>query len=230
MINERSVVEDRSVCDFRFKRKCISWSAVIAGTIVATAISFLFNLFGVAISLSAFTNTQAGVATFAIGGFIGLIIISFVSMFVGGMVAGYLGRRYCLRRNLGILYGFLTFGVTLFLAVLLTSPMTRFVTHYNQGLYNSSVSAVVANPASDSSTVVSPRGVTTNAPAMDSNNSVAAQNTEQNVNILGKAAFLTFILFAVGAFAACIGGHCGMRCKCRDEDFEEEVVTRERIR
>lgn len=226
MINEtRTEVVDINRCDYVGKhyRKCLSWSAIIAGALVAFVISFLLNLFGVAIGLAAFTNTQEGVSTFAIGGFIGLIIISIAAMFVGGMVSGYLGRRYCVRRNLGILYGILSFGVALFLAVMLTVPATNFLSHYNSGLYRSTqATAVIANPASESSTIVSSRGTTTHGPALDSTNSKAAATTEQNANDLGKAAFLTFIIFAIGALSACIGGHCGMRCKC-DEDYIEEV-------
>jgi hypothetical protein len=233
MINETRVVETNRVgrecgtcgkvgCECGTccpKRKCLSWSAVIAGAVVAFVISFLLNLFGVAIGLSAFTNTQTGVQAIAIGGFVGLIIIAIVCMYVGGMVSGYLGRTYCDKRNLGALYGILAFGVALFFAILFASPMSHFVSNYNDGLYGRSepAKAVIANPMSDTSTVVSKSGVNTNAPAMNSKNSTAAAATEENANDLGKAAFLTFILFAIGAFSACLGGHHGMTCKCRDE-------------
>lgn len=230
MINEtRSEVVDlnRDGTFYKYHRKCLSWSAIIAGAIVAFVINFLLNLFGVAIDLAAFTNTQAGVKTFAIGGFIGLIIVAIVSMFVGGMVSGYLGRHYCVRRNLGVLYGFLAFGVAIFFAALLTVPMTHFLSHYNEGLYGPSQAptTVVANPSSSSSTMISSQGATTNGPALNDTNSSAAATTEKNANDLGKAAILTFVLFAIGALSACIGGHCGMMCKCDDEYVEEERTT-----
>jgi hypothetical protein len=223
MINEtRTEVVDVNGCNsyYKYPHKRISWSAIIAGAIVAFTTSFLLNLFGVAIGLAAFTNTQAGVKAFAIGGFIGLIIVAIASMFLGGMVAGHLGRRYCVRRNLGVLYGILTFGISLFMVVLLTHPMTKFLSQYNEGLYGPSYrnTAVIANPTSSSSTIISSESAITQVPAVDSTSSSAAA-TEKNTNDVGKVALLTFVLFAIGAFSACLGGHCGMTSKCNDEDY-----------
>lgn len=219
MLNETRVVETNICHDPCYKKhgKCISWSAVIAGAIVGFSISFLLNLFGVAIGLSAFKNTSEGMTAFTMGGFIGLIIVAIVSMFVAGMVAGHLARRYSVKRKGGILYGFLTFGVTLFLAMFFTSPLTGLVAHYNDVLGVPKSVVVLANPSNASSTVISPKGITTHAPAMNSNNSVTAANTEKNANDLGKATFLIFVLFAVGALSACMGGHCGMTCRCKDD-------------
>ena len=211
----------------KYRHKCLSWSAIIAGAIVAFVIGFLLNLFGAAIGLAAFTNTQAGVSVFAIGGFIALCIVAVASMFVGGMVAGYLGRSYCTKRNLGILYGFLAFGLSLFITALLATPMANFLAHYNQGLYGSSKSiAVIANPARASSAVISRNETVTNV--NQNTDSVTAATTEKDVNDLGKAVLLTFILFAIGAFSACIGGHCGMKCKCDDEYLEDEEYNQRR--
>ena len=111
----------------------------------------------------------------------------------------------------------------------LTVPMTKFVANYSNGLHPSSA-VVVANPTGNSSTVVTAQGATTNAAALNSSNSAAAASTEQRVNDLGNIALLTFFLFAIGALSACIGGHCGMKCKC-DNDcvVEEKVVTRRDI-
>lgn len=230
MINETRVVETGSCHTYGgYRKKCLSWSAILAGAIVGTGIGFLLNLFGVAIGLSAFSNTSEGVTAFAIGGFIGLIIIAVVSMFLAGMVAGYLGRKHCYKRNLGILYGFLAWSVALFLAFLLVAPATRFVTQYNHTLVPSA-DVVVANPTGNSSTVINAQGATVNAPALNSTNSAAAATTEKAANTLGMATFVTFILFAVGAFSACLGGHCGMKCKCDDDYIEETKVTREEIR
>lgn len=232
MINETRSEVKVERCDSFYKchRKSLSWSAIIAGAIVAFVISFLFNLFGIAIGLTAFTNTQTGVSAFAIGGFIGLIIVAIVSMFVGGMVSGYLGRPYCVKRNLGVLYGALTFGIALFLAVLLTAPIANFLSHNTERLYGSSHApiAVIANPMSNSSTMISSQDATTRGPALNSTNSSAAAMTEKNANDIGKAGLLTFILFAIGAFSACIGGHCGMKCKCHDgcSCCVEEKTTR----
>lgn len=231
MINESRIVETEGFdpfCKFHRNRKCLSWSAILGGAIVGTGISFLLNLFGLGIGLTAFTNTPQGVSAFAIGGFIGLIIVAIVSMFVAGMVAGFLGRRYCIRRNLGILYGFLAWSVALFLVVLLSGPVASFFTRYNETMYHVTNSTAVANPSGGYSSL-SAQGPTASELGKNDTNS-AAMSTEKKANDLGKFSFVTFILFAIGAFSACIGGHVGMLC-CRNEDelTDEQVVRKKSV-
>ena len=68
----------------------ICWSAIIAGAFVGVGLGFLLHLFGIAISLSAYSSSTNGAAeTLAIGGFIGIVIGVIVSMGAAGFVAGY---------------------------------------------------------------------------------------------------------------------------------------------
>ncbi len=68
-------------------RSVFSWTAVLAGAIVGVGISFLLNLFNLAMGISSFTMAESGVITIAIGGFIGILIATLVSTFFTGWVS-----------------------------------------------------------------------------------------------------------------------------------------------
>jgi hypothetical protein len=69
---------------------------------VGVGLSFLLNLFSIAIGLSLVTTSKEGIASLAIGGFLGLVISAIAAMFVAGTTSGYLGRSCCAKRNLGV--------------------------------------------------------------------------------------------------------------------------------
>jgi hypothetical protein len=200
--------------------KYISWSPIIVGTLVAIGISFLFNIFALAIGLSAFTTSKEGTMAIAIGGFIGLLIISIVTMFVAGWIAGYLGRLQFLSHHagyfnhrLGALYGFVTWCLTLVVMVLLISNVNRYVSTYHATLTSPRPDIVIANI--DNNTPVS----------MDRNKSTVSANTPSTTTVvadkekaaheLGVSFFAIFILFFVGAFSSCLGGYCGFCPGCK---------------
>ncbi len=188
-------------CKSFFYGKYISGRAVLVGALVGIGLSFLLNVFSVAIGLSLVTTTKAGLISLAIGGFIGLLIGVIATMFVAGYTAGYLGRPYCEKRNLGALYGFTTWSVSLILMVLLAMPMSRFVSSYAAAVSNSAV--VIMNdqtPSKTISTSTTPGGTSI----------AVSADSEKAVNTVGNATLLIFVLFFVGAVSCCFGGHCGM--------------------
>ncbi|MEO8401124.1 MAG: hypothetical protein ABI597_04915 [Gammaproteobacteria bacterium] len=197
MLNEKCGTSDHSQEHLFFK--VISWSAILVGALIGIGLSFLLNLFSVAIGLSLVSTTKEGIATLAIGGFIGLLISTIVSMFVAGTAAGYLGRAICVKRNLGVLYGFTTWCLALILTVLLTSQMGQYVTNY---------SALVTHPT----TVLVTPEVDSPKLSVQEKSTVVAVDAQHATNILGMSTFLIFILFFVGALASCFGGHFGMEC------------------
>jgi hypothetical protein len=192
----------------RFKH--LSWGAILAGAVVGTGLSFLLNLFCVAIGLSVMTTSSDGVTALAVGGFLGLLISVIVAMFVAGMTAGYMARPLCSKRNLGIFYGFATWSVALILVAILASHMSHFVTNYTNYIYNRpDVVNVVNNnvtPAVTASTQSNPTEVTINA--------------QKAVNNVGYGAFVVFFLFFMGALSSSFGGYCGMVCKRKHDDME----------
>ena len=94
-----------------FKR--ISWTAIFVGAIVGMGLSFLLNLFGIAIGLSAFIVGSDDVIILAVGGIIGIMIGLIVSMLAAGYAAGYLSRFYCHNETL-VLFMVLPHGVSRF--------------------------------------------------------------------------------------------------------------------
>lgn len=190
--------------------KCMSWTALIVGALVGIGLSFLLNLFSVAIGLSAFTLSQDGLVTLAIGGFIGLLIGGIVSMFVAGFTAGYLGRPYCAKRNLGVVYGFGTWCLMLILSVFLTAPLGRFVSNYTAAVANNQkVTEIIVTkmPNNEAGVQASTHNGATQV----------AVDPEKAANSMGMAAFIIFVIFFIGALACCFGGHAGMVC-CKDRD------------
>lgn len=190
--------------------RAISWSAVITGALIGVGLGFLLNLFSVSIGLSAFTTSTDGLSTLAVGGFIGMLIGVIATMFVSGWVAGYLGQPYCGDKNLGVLYGFTAWCLSLVLAVLLAANFAHFVTNYAAAVSNHPTTNV--NMTSD-----------TTAPMVSENkketgDSVVTVNTEKAANAIGATAFVTFILFFIGALSSCFGGFsgCEARRKCQD--------------
>ncbi len=199
--------------------RCISFRAIIAGALVGVGVSFLLNLFGVAIGLSAFTTSTEGATTLAIGGFIGVIIVTVVSMFLGGFVAGYLARNTRVKSYLlGSLYGFLTWCIALIFMVLFAAQLTQFVAQYTNSL-NPSVTSV--RVVDNSSTQSMPMITKTNKAG---NNAQVTVNAEKATTALGVAAFATFFLFFIGALASCLGGHCGISCK-QDVLIEKDTIS-----
>lgn len=207
MITEReTVIENSGKC---FHKKCFSWSAILIGTLVGLGLSFLLNVFSIAIGLTAFTLKESA-TVFAVGGFIGFAIGVFAAMFVAGFTAGHLARPYCLKRNLGVLYGFATWSLILVFSILLSAPVAKFVTSYSYFITDNSVNIV--------RTMNAP-AVTTAATTTPEANKAVAVDAEKSANDIGKAGLAVFFLFFLGAFASSLGGYYGVACRCKDEDY-----------
>lgn len=200
-MNDIPVGREHRKCLFR----CISWSAVIAGGLVGLGLSFLLNLFGVAIGLTAFSSTPDGITALAIGGFLGLLIGSFAVMFVAGWTAGYLGRPYTFNPDNGFVYGFLAWCLSLLLLVAFANPLANFVASMPGSPYDHTRGAVTRNYDQ------TPLATTD-----------ARNETEKKANETGKAGLALFALFAIGALASCFGGHFGMRYRQDDYTFDND--------
>lgn len=174
--------------------KCFSWQPIIAGALVAIGLSFLLNLFGVAIELTAFTTNNRGVETLVFGGLLATALGVVVSMFATGWLTGYLGQRHCSKGHLGALYGFLAWCLALVLVIFLADPVQHYLSFYGHFL----------------------SGTTD---VMQVNSAVAANNVmptmHDEVKSLVISKYIIFCLFFLSAFACSLGGHCGMRHVCK---------------
>jgi hypothetical protein len=203
MMNETVTIREQQ-CAHPYKRVC--WSAIFVGAVVGVGLSFLLNLFSVAIGLTAFTVNKTGAVALAIGGLVGIIIAVVVSMLLAGYVAGYLGRLHCPRRNLGIIYGFTTWCMALILSAIVTSHVSHYVSAYSNATVGSTV-------------VVIENGKTGDVAAIDTNASPANNNQAKisaTPGAIASGAFAIFALFFIGAVSACLGACWGMSCR-RDD-------------
>lgn len=176
--------------------KCLSWKPIFAGTLVAIGLTFLLNLFSVAIGLTAFTTNSAGVETLAFGGLLGTGLGIISSMFAAGWLAGYLGQRHCNKRHLGALYGFLVWCLALIVAVFLTAHVQQYISFY--GHFLSGTTDVILNNTSPEK-------------------HVAIATSHLTSKSLVISTYIVFTLFFLSAFACSLGGHCGMRHECKYE-------------
>ncbi|MDF3054275.1 MAG: Uncharacterized protein K0Q74_182 [Gammaproteobacteria bacterium] len=207
MIDQHTEISSRSPHEHFCGIKCVSWSAIIAGALVGLGTSFLLNLFGIAIGLSAFTTDRQGMLTLAVGGFIGLTIGAIVSMFFAGWVAGYLARMSCFNRHFGALYGLVTWCLSLVLTIILTANAAQFMSMRNHSL--SDPTSIVLTTNRDAATV-SERNQSNVVSSINSQRTTVV-NAEEAANDLGKSLFLTFILFFLSAVASCFGGYFGLK-------------------
>ena len=194
----------------------ISWTAILVGAFVGLGLSFLLQAFSVATGLSFVTTDKAGMTTLAVGGFVGLIIGSVACMFTAGFVSGHLGQRYNIKRNLGAVYGFTTWSVMLVLLVLLASHMFRYVNVYTNFVSNPNTASMQWDGhRADRHLAMTEK----NEVRESKNNEVKAVDTEtkEAANKLGIASMLIFALFFIGAISCTYGGHCGMRCVCKND-------------
>lgn len=94
-IQEEIVVAGPAIADDG--RSYVDWPAIFAGTVVATAISFLLVTFGSAVGLSltsAYEGEGMSLTWFAIAAGLWLLWVQVSSFFAGGYLAGRLRRRH----------------------------------------------------------------------------------------------------------------------------------------
>src|SRR5215218_11177854 len=67
----------------------VSWGAVFAGLVIATALQVVLTVLGAAVGLTALDGPDSGRA-FGIGTAIWALLVPLVTLFIGGMTAGRL--------------------------------------------------------------------------------------------------------------------------------------------
>ncbi len=188
------------------KRRRISWTAIFIGALTGIGLSFILHLFNIAIGLSIFNETAAGM-TVAVGGLLGLLIGVIIAMFVAGFVAGFLGRDYCFPKNYGVIYGFATWSLILIFMVFFSMHMGRYAEAYSSHVSNPIVVTISDNTAPAMTTTMN-----------KANKPMIVMNKEKAMTSLGAAAFIVFFVFIIGALASCFGGYAGVCCCCKDND------------
>ena len=205
MVNENSIVTEKGCIAHQVHRIC--WSAIFGGALVGVGLGFLLHLYSIAISLSAFSSSEHGASVIAIGGLLGMLIGVIASLGVAGFVSGFLGRFHYYPLHGGVIYGFITWSLILFLSVIMTGPMDKFISAYGNSLSHS--------------TVIYGSGIDGANASLNETNSIHVKNDTVNsdavVHVNSKelawGGWIIFALFFIGALSTCIGACYGMRCK-----------------
>jgi hypothetical protein len=197
--------------------KCISWSAVIAGGLVGVGLTFLVNLFSIAIGLSVFTTGKEGTTTLVLSGFIAMLVGVIAALFVAGWVAGYLGRKHRRNRQIGTLYGFLAWSVALLITASMAASMNQFVTTYYAFLSDPH-STVFHTTTNEAAPAVTER---THLSSRNEPQSTVTVNVEKAANALGVSLLITFFMFLLSAIASSFGGYYGAKYE-EDEAFDRK--------
>lgn len=118
--------------------KRISWSAVIAGVVLAMIVSLILSLLGTAIGTSAIEPLRDGNPVEGMGTSAGIwvIVSAVISLFVGGWAAGRLAHRE------GALHGLLVWATVSLLTVYLVSSAVTGVVRGGLNLAGSGLSAI----------------------------------------------------------------------------------------
>jgi hypothetical protein len=118
--------------------KRISWSAVIAGVVLAMIVSLILSLLGTAIGTSAIEPLREGNPVEGMGTSAGIwvIVSAVISLFVGGWAAGRLAHRE------GGLHGLLVWATVSLLTVYLVSSAVTGVVRGGLNLAGSGLSAI----------------------------------------------------------------------------------------
>ncbi|MBP6918008.1 MAG: hypothetical protein KBB94_03755 [Legionellaceae bacterium] len=187
----------------------ISWSAILIGALVGIGLTFLLNLFCVAIGVSVFTVGNDGAIALVVDGIVSMLVGIIAAMVAAGYAAGYLGRFLCPQRNLGILYGFTTWTVAILLSAAVSAYVSSYVTTYTNTISHSSLVVPGNNSHSAASLIIK------STHSMNDTNHQTIKATA-SANTLAWCAFSVFALFFIGAIASCIGACWGMSCTRQD--------------
>lgn len=181
-------VRDNSISGAR-ANCAVSWSAVIAGALVAFSLSVLFNMLNAGLGLVAFPESFRALGTLGMGGYFWLIICGIIAMFIAGWVAGKVYSFFSASSCGGVLHGFLAWSLALLISLIVAA-------HFAQASAQAAAAAKLDNRVDSTRSMEQPATTAT---------------TEDAADMLGSASLGIFFIFLLGAAAASVGGYVGAR-------------------
>jgi hypothetical protein len=200
MKNRNTAVDDHHDHFHLCSMRCVSWPAIIFGSLVAVSLGFLFNIFSISVGLSAFPVTPEGKTEFAVWGFVGLVIIAIFTMFASGWISGFLARSYCYKRSMGELYGFGAWALALVVTMFLASQVNPFLSQKSYLVGRNLTTLQLTNQITNN----------TNE-ATNLSQQPTSPETKEAATALGIASFATFFILFIGALSASFGGRLGIK-------------------
>ena len=197
---------------------CLSWSAVFAGAFAAVALSILINLFNIGLGSSAYAmgGSAAAITTLTL---IWTILTVFITMFLSGLVSGYLAQKHNHSSCSGLTHGFLAWCVGLVMMLILTAHLSLILPVNLQAVTSSTNTAVTATQTSANTTTM--RTTQSNRERPEVQN--VRVNDERAAAVVAMISLQAFFILLVGAIASCLGGHFGIRCD--DHHRRDDVVN-----
>lgn len=210
-MNSEQVVNAKGYCATHHEccHRCVSWSAILMGALVAVTFGFLLNLLSLGIGLSVYSSTPDNPTVFAVGGFVGLVIFAFLTMMPAGFVAGKLGGAHCTKKRAGELYGIATWAVGFIITVLLASSIGNFVNQTTYLVNRNAINLRVVDLARNDTYQVQQ-----NAPNNNTKTEVMV-DPEKAAQATALATFATFFIYFMGLVASCLGGRMAVICNRR---------------
>jgi hypothetical protein len=130
----------------------LSWGAIVAGFVVATALQMVLSTAGAAIGLVAFDPQQGDSASgLGMGAVIWFAVTALITMFIGGMTTGRLAG--ILNRGDGMIHGVIMWSLSLLLALYMGSVGLGRVLGGVTSLLSSTASAAIGGAANAAGSV-----------------------------------------------------------------------------
>ena len=218
----------------------VSWGAVFAGLVMATALQITLTVLGAAIGLTALDGEDSGKA-FGIGAAIWALLVPLITLFVGGATAGRLagGRD----RADGFMHGALVWALSLLLATwLIGTGASRLVggtLNLAGNLTGSAVNAAgqvasrgdldpsdVRRAGAEARGEAAERGITADSlrdRAAQLQNE-AGQVADRAQGVAASSAWLALLALGLSLGAAVLGARRGFARGARDATLPREAV------
>ncbi len=186
----------------------ISWSAILAGAIIAITLSILLNIFNLSFGLAAAQVDQSGMTQLAVSSIIWLSICAFVSMYIAGWFTGRIllldAPAY---KNTGIHHALIAWSLALIITFMLSANMV------GQLYIGSSIYMAQNSVAKELSQQSQSPGSFTNqiSENITSSQSPRTAKAAQTSHALGGIGFFVLFILLLGAFSAALGGYRGAR-------------------
>jgi hypothetical protein len=192
-------------------RSRISWSAIVAGSLLALAVFFLLSLLGSAVGLSIHDNVNG--RSLAIGAVVWAVLVTAAALFLGGFIASQMttGENKIEGALYGLLVWALTFGLLLFMAA--QGVKAGFSAMVGMANTTSNAQAIGGGTWEDTLRVmgVPPNEidrVRSTIPDASARTREAA-NDQANQDLTARVAWYSFLGTLVSMLAAGIGGYAG---------------------
>jgi hypothetical protein len=174
------------------KVKVFSWTAVFVGALVGLGLTFLLNLFSLAVGISIFAQQTNDKISISMSGTILFILVAVISTFWTGWVAGRLTVLPSVRKRWGFLYGFCAWCISFIMTVMLLMNTLQF-TQFHSNFTSKNLTTIK---------------ITNQIPMLTESQ---GSNAETDKKIISLNAYVTFIFFFIGATSSAIGGYVGFR-------------------